>query len=161
MHTTNLSLFPTQGKPLRLKGEDGRDEAAHSDDSIVEVHKSDRSGWKPEIQRVDEELLFGRCLNAEIELLAALHVDIGSSCAYAWRPCSLASRSTTELIFSSTTPCCKREISAATRWALNAALMMLRVIPESQYLLAVLFTLWALSGDRLMNLIVLAQTMAS
>lgn len=47
------------------------------------------------------------------------------------------------------------------RWALNAALMMLRAIPESQYLLAVLFTLWALSGVRLMNLIELAQLMAS
>lgn len=112
-----------------MKGEDGSDEAAYTDDPIIEVHESDRSGRDPEVQSVDDELFFGRCLNAVIKLSTDLQVDIGLSCAYAWRPSSLASRSTAELIFSSAVLCCKREISEVTRWTLNAALMMLRVIP--------------------------------
>lgn len=155
------SFLPTQGKPLCLKRKDGRNEAAQTDDPIAEVNKSDRSGWDPEVQHVDDELFFGSRLSAVIELSMDLHVNMKLSCAYAWRPRNLDSRSTAELTFRSAGTCCKREISAATRWVLNAALMMLRVIPESQYLLAVLFTLWALSGVKLMNLIVLAQTIAS
>lgn len=160
---TNESLLPAQGKPLSLKGEDRGYEAEYTDNSIIEVRKSEGSGWDPEVQRINDELLFCRRLSTVIKLSMApgLTCDIGPGCAYAWRPFNLASRSTAELNFSSTAPCCKREISAAVRWALNAALIMLRVIPESQYRLAVLFTFCAFSGDSLMNLIVLAQTTAS
>ena len=154
-------LLPTQSKPLCLKGEDRRDETAYADDPIVEAHESDSSGGEPEVKHVNDELLFGRRLCATVQRSA--NVDFGTRLerAYASRPCSLTSRSTVELTFSSAEACCKREISAPMRWALNAALMILIVIPESQNLLAVLFTLCAFSGDRLMNLIALAQTTAS
>lgn len=155
------SLLPTQSKPLYLKGEDRRDEAAYTDDPIVEAHESDSSGGKPEVKHVNDELLLGRGLGATVQQLASEGVGTRLEYAYASRPRSLTSRSTAELTFSSTVACCKREISAPIRWALNAALMILIVIPESQNLLAVLFTLCAFSGDRLMNLIVLAQTTAS
>lgn len=154
-------FLPTQGNPLRLKGEDGRDETAYTDDSLVEVYKSERGGWEPKVQRVDDELFFSRCLGAVVKLSMILSVEIKLSCAYTRRPSNLAFRSTAELTFSSIAPCCKREISAVIRWALNAELMMLKVIPQSQYLLALLFTFCALSGDKLMNLIALAQMTAS
>jgi len=157
----NQSLLPTQSKPLHLKGKDGRDEAAYTDDSIVEVHESDRSGWEPEVKRVNDELLFGRCLGAVTRRSTALNLNMGLNCTYASRPPSLASRSTAELTFSSTAASCKREISAVMRWDFSTALIMLRVIPESQNLFAVLFALCAFSGDRLMNLIAWAQTIAS
>lgn len=63
----NSSLLPTQSKPLRLEGEDRRDEAEYTDDSIVEVHKSDRSGWEPEVKHIDDELMLGRCLSTGIK----------------------------------------------------------------------------------------------
>lgn len=154
-------LIPTQRKPLCLKEENRRDEAAYTDDPVVEAHESDGSGGEPEVKHVDDELLFGRRLSTTVKWSASLNVGIGLERAHASRPRSLTSRSTAELTFSSAVACCKREISAPTRWALNAALMILIAIPESQNLLAVLFTLCAFSGDRLMNLIALAQTTAS
>ena len=67
LHRTNKSLLPTQSKPLCLKGEDGCDEAEYTDDPIVEVHEPYRSGRNPEVKRIYDELLFGRCLSAVTE----------------------------------------------------------------------------------------------
>jgi len=63
----NSLLLPTQSEPLCLKGEDRRDKTKNTDYSVVEVHESDRGGWKPEIKRIDDELLFGRCLGSVIK----------------------------------------------------------------------------------------------
>ena len=63
----NSLLLPTQSEPLRLKGEDRCNKPENTDDSVVEVHESDRGGWKPEIKCIDDELLFGRCLGTVIK----------------------------------------------------------------------------------------------
>jgi len=72
----NQSLLPTQSKPLCLEGEDRRDEAAYTDDSIVEVHESDRGGWEPEVKRVNDELLFGRCLGTVMKWSTVLNLNM-------------------------------------------------------------------------------------
>jgi len=64
LHRTNRSFLPAQSKPLRLKGEYGCDEAEYTDDPVVEVHESNRSGRDPEVKRIYDELLFGRCSSA-------------------------------------------------------------------------------------------------
>jgi len=144
-----------------LKGEDRCDKPENTDDSVVEVHESDRSGWEPEVEHINDELQFGCCLGTVIKRSNALNVNTELECAHASRPRSFASRSTAELTFSSVPARRKREISVVIRWVLNAALIMLRVIPETQNLLAVLFALCPLSGDKVMNLIAFAHTIAS
>jgi len=109
------SLLSTQSEPLCLKGEDRRDETENTNDSVIEVHESDRGGWEPEVKCIDDELLFGRRLGTVIKWSNAPNVNIGLGCAYASRPRNFASRSTAELTFSSAPARRKREISVVIR----------------------------------------------